>query len=600
MRQFGPLVSVLATVALIAAIVLPSALNLPNSNPATVLEYAPIPPEDNQNPPPNTSGFESLGIASSNSLTTAAPPEEELKKITDAKTRRQRSKKCVGKRQTEDPNAPDCQNYFEGDNGGATSQGVTRDEVTVVIYNNAVTTTDGQRTESSPRGGVVCDVELMDCDLDGKQDPDPHVWIRVANAYSRYFNARYQTYNRNVKVWYYWSQANNATGRRGDAEDIFKKFKPFAVIDHAWTGGFHEDFTDAMANRNTMVFTSLSGQAKERDYFKSYAPLVWSYWPDIENWADLFVGYVCEKVAGTKVTSGDFVGQDRRYGFYSTADAGFEGLQAFYELAAAGMKQRCGVQPISGKADLKFPFAGWAVDSAGDQSYGATNVATWIQEDVNTIIWFGGAETKTSAAADAQDYDPEWFVAGDGLMDANSYAQLQGQDTWNNAWTMSYQIAQGRRQESPAYAAYKESEPEGLDDNWAESDYRPFFLLFTAIQVAGPKLTPRQVDIGMHSVIRKKSTSPFVAACYYFPGDYTCVKDANEQWYDKTGVAPDTSQGCWRLVNKGTRYARDEWGQSRAAGGMGHATPRSPERDPCSGYSSPTGIRPGTPSGPGR
>src|SRR5687768_12377464 len=44
-----------------------------------------------------------------------------------------RVRKCVGDppRQIEDPQSPPCVPYWEGDNGGATYQGVTRDEIRI-------------------------------------------------------------------------------------------------------------------------------------------------------------------------------------------------------------------------------------------------------------------------------------------------------------------------------------------------------------------------------------------------------------------------------------------------------------------------------------
>src|SRR5688500_10546893 len=44
-------------------------------------------------------------------------------------------RRCVGDppRQLEDPQSPPCVPYWQGDNGGATWKGVTRDEVRVVI-----------------------------------------------------------------------------------------------------------------------------------------------------------------------------------------------------------------------------------------------------------------------------------------------------------------------------------------------------------------------------------------------------------------------------------------------------------------------------------
>jgi hypothetical protein len=62
---------VLAVLAVV--IVLPSSLNLPQSNPTTVLEYAPVPPSD-EDPPPQQGNVSSLGLPSSRTLALPAPP----------------------------------------------------------------------------------------------------------------------------------------------------------------------------------------------------------------------------------------------------------------------------------------------------------------------------------------------------------------------------------------------------------------------------------------------------------------------------------------------------------------------------------------------
>src|SRR5256885_2877325 len=53
--------------------------------------------------------------------------------------------------------------------------------------------------------------------------------------------------------------------------------------------------------------------------------------------------------------------------------------------------------------------------------------------------------------------------------------------------------------------------------------------LFVGIQVAGPQLKPPKVDEGFHSIPAVASTDPTVPACYYDPGDYTCIKDTSEE-----------------------------------------------------------------------
>src|ERR1051325_2094078 len=71
-RGYPPLI-LLALAVLAVVIILPSSLNLPQSDPTTVLEYAPVPPQD-KNPPPLQGNLSNLGLGSSNTLSLAAPP----------------------------------------------------------------------------------------------------------------------------------------------------------------------------------------------------------------------------------------------------------------------------------------------------------------------------------------------------------------------------------------------------------------------------------------------------------------------------------------------------------------------------------------------
>src|SRR5918992_186795 len=137
LRRYPPITAFVLAL-LIAAVILPSALNLPQANPTQVLEYAPIPPDEDAPPPQSEGSISSLGLGGSSSLTTGLNPNPRLPGL-GGKGLKPIVKKCVGKppRQTEDPNAPPCVPFFEGDNGGSTWQGVKDDEITVLVYRSA-------------------------------------------------------------------------------------------------------------------------------------------------------------------------------------------------------------------------------------------------------------------------------------------------------------------------------------------------------------------------------------------------------------------------------------------------------------------------------
>lgn len=584
-RLYLPLIS-LAVSLLITVAILPSSLNLPQSNPSETPEYAPIPPEDDS-PAITSGGFSSLGLTSSNTLRTRiqqGPPPE----TPPGRPPPSQQKECTRGLQTEDPNSPKCQDFFEGDNGGSTWQGVTGNEITVLIYNQVGRIIDqGQgQVQDTPSAGTYCDVEIMDCDEPGEEgygetDDDPHMWLKIANAYSRYFNDRYQTYKRYVHFYYYWSNADSPPTRKADAVDNWERLKPFAVMNKTWWGGYNEEYAQQMAAFDIMVF-SPSDSPLSRSFFNApdLASKVWSYIPDVENWADMYIGYICNKVVGTKVNHAgpafqgpDGQGEDRRYALMYTTDPAYGNLQHFAQLVKDALaKPQCGsIYKPGVTPEVTFPYAGWYVDNRSEaQTYGTTNVAklsgAYDGRGANTILWLGGAEAKTTVAASSRNYYPEWVVAGDGDLDGLGYARSQAQDVWKYAWVQTYQLRVDSREENHGYQAYKDADPDGTDYNWAITFYRDFFMMFQSIQVAGPNLNPASVDAGLHAIQRKESTSAYVSACYFLPGDYSCQKDGTEYYYDSDTVASDGSRGVYRMVRDGFRYARDRWHTARGAG----------------------------------
>src|SRR4051812_34404981 len=138
-RRYPPLVLFIFAL-VIALAVLPSALTLPRSNPAAVFEIVPSPPNNQQNTP--NANFGALDLGSSGSLNGGGaiggdnpgaglppkPPAPGAPPLPGAQGKTRFSKRCVrlpdGLHQTEDPLSPPCVADFQGDNGGATYQGV--------------------------------------------------------------------------------------------------------------------------------------------------------------------------------------------------------------------------------------------------------------------------------------------------------------------------------------------------------------------------------------------------------------------------------------------------------------------------------------------
>lgn len=562
-RRYPPLI-VIGVALIIVLAVMPSALNLPQSNPTEVPEYAPVPPEDDQ-PPPLESNFQALKLGESAGLTEEVPgPPPDLFTGTGANPT---IYNCVAGRQTEDPLSPPCSPFFTGDNGGATYTGVTGDEVVILlIMDGSISESSGQAiydNEVAPIQGTYCDADAepnsdSKCHNDTSVD---HLYVRIMRAFSRYFNFRYQTYGRHLHFYLYWSGATDAGGRRADAAENYEKLKPFAVLDYAIFRGNSGPYVDSMARNGVLVFSSQ--QPQPRDYYRQYDPLVWSFWPDIEHQVEHYTEFICKKVHPYPVSHagpGIAAGQKRKYAFMYTTDPAWPNLHHFRDLVRPRLKEECGVTPT---VQVEFPFAGYVIDTGGDPTYARLNVAEMSGADVTTILWFGGVEGKTSQAADEQKYYPEVFFAGDTNMESLFTAQLQNQNFWAHAAITSQVLREDRLDNAQGYQAWREAEPNAPadpDGYWANLLYRDFYMVALGVQVAGPRLHPVSVDEGFRAIPTISSDSPYVPACFFTQGNF-CVQDASQWWYDPNGQAPASTEpdGCYRMVDDGKRYALGTW-----------------------------------------
>ena len=452
------------------------------------------------------------------------------------------------------------------------------------------------RTEETPEAGTYVDINkprLPNC----PPDPNPavasptnpeecdHVLVRVLKAFSKYFNNRYQTYNRQVHYIAYFSSADTAAERRSDAVANWERVRPFAVIDAATFNGFNQEYQTAMTQLGSLTFSSTEA-GLPNEFFRRNAPLAWGFWPDIEHWEALFSSYLCQKVIPHPVKRfnggvGPQNGQPRKFGIFYPVDPAEPDLQTFAELLIGDMR-RCGAEPV----ESTYSVTGFAVDSADTGTEAAEAAAFFQSEGVTTVIYVG-TEGRLSNALDAIRYYPEIVVAGQLDNDNNFFGQVQNQNAWRNAWAMTYHIRINRLEDSPGYRAYKEGDPAGATNPndsagvSARDSYRDHFMLFQGTQVAGPRLTPESIDKGFHAIPERPSGSPYAPAFFFDEGDYSSVKDAMEAWWDpggrsRGGGTPSNRPGCWRVVRGGQRFLAGRWegGDDVFVNG----------NDPCTGY----------------
>ena len=587
-RKGAPLLLLIGGL-LIALMVLPSALNLPQTNPTTIREYAPVPPEDTDVPPP-VGNFDQFGLGQSSSINaelTDDDDDSELLKPAEGKNKS--TKRCVqtpkGPKQDNDPLAPPCVPDYQkcNENGGATYQGVEANEIRLILYldSNIIDIGTSRGDEPRPTNKYY--------DLAQPEEPDEHIYVRLMRGWAKYFEDRYQLYCRKPHFWVYYGSASDAgpEAKRLDAADNYDVVKPFAVVSDSLASS--DAYLEAMSKRGVLNFGAFLGRS--RSVYQKYPKLVWGYSPTLEDQAEQYVDFFCKQIKpyeNTTFAGGNLQGKKRKYGLIYTSDPNHPELQQLKDLVMAGIKNRC---PLDQK---EIPTATWTPCCyaennfpGDDQDYAVEAIARFSDPNqeggpVTTIIWPGGLESKYGDQAAASNYQPEWVILGDAETDGFKGFQYQNPVTFGGrAFVVSWQTKKVDYEQEPCFAAYKDADPASPDQDIrlrACGLYERLRQLFTGIQVAGPKLGPTSIDKGYHAIPKIASEDPGTPACFYNTDDYTCTKDGIAMWWDATAVPPnDPDRGCWKMVQGAKRYLIGQFPAQEA-------TSTKSASDQCNGY----------------
>ena len=525
-----PALGFLAVAALLASL-LPSALRVPLSGPSASAELAPVPGKsDSAQGDLSALGQTSTGGLGAGGGTGAvgrggpggpggADGTVELPLPPDGSGRNLRNKRCVGNRprQTEDPLSPPCVAFFRGDNGGATAKGVTRDEIRVVLWSNC--NSDGSFTTTEVN------------DIAG----DPY------GALARYFNERFQTYERRVRVIRAEGTTGQICNRTAFLQRLAEQVDPFYVV--PLPPDFHSSAPEAA--RLGMMF-SMSTPA--RALTEAHAPLVVGYGHDLEDWAANIVEATCSRLAGRPARfAGDVTMHGRTRSFALDYDVYGDPDRRGEQLIRDGIRRQCGSD---------------AGEVVACRCHSTSEFARLRTSGVTTVVVarVGVSAVTLMAQAEASGWFPEWFLATPHDVGNNRLFRQMPPAQASNSFGLMTQ----RRLGAPAGQYHQKAMAEGgcssCNASTAFFAYEQFLLLFTGIQAAGPRLTPATFDRGLRALPARQSRDPFAPSAYFAPGNHTFLKDFAFAWWDPTGLPPGGSTpGCWRLVEDGLRYRAEDW-----------------------------------------
>ncbi|HUQ83173.1 MAG TPA: hypothetical protein VM076_18620, partial [Gemmatimonadaceae bacterium] len=409
--------------------------------------------------------------------------------------------RCVNGLQTEDPLAPPCDDSnFNGDNGGATWTGVTRDEVRLLVrIEGGDLYAPPAPVRSIPEAGSPpADAYI---DLGRPETPDEPIVAGALRDLQTYFNRRYQTFGRSVRLIVYFddSYSHPAESNRQLAIENSLVAQPFAALSVSRDIPHMDTYLATLASRGIVSFDG--ALVRSQRFFEREPNRLWGYHATVEQQAELYSSYVCQKVAPFPVSiSGEPTaqGRPRKLALLHTSNPSLHDYRELARLIRLRLAA-CGA-PVAEEATYRtngeqctnLPHE----QDDDDIEHSRADMRRFRDAGVTTILWPGCPTSAHPMAASIDGWLPEWVILGDAQM---SQAALAG--TFAGAvavWDRHAVMVSARPYQPPVWqtrcwAASQEGDPDETEVAGRYTVCESFGALqqvFAGIQLAGPQLTP--------------------------------------------------------------------------------------------------------------
>jgi hypothetical protein len=448
---------------------------------------------------------------------------------------------------------PPCVEWSGGDNGGATADGVSANQVKVVRWLAQIDDATKAILQANKLG-----------DDDGTVQ-------RAYSALFAYSNHYYETYGREVVFEDFQASApsSNQEAMIADAAQIADRH-PFAVIEGNPAGAMPTVLAQELAARGVLCLctTSLSQQ------FYQENPLVMATGlPTGTDYCNAAAEYVGKRLAGKNaIYAGDelnpvqgFRNKQRVFGLMY-----LNGAQGVIDPEGERLRSACD----SAFAQYGVTFAAhvsYLYDPGKNQVEVSNMIAQLKAAGVTTVVPLVDplSPILITAAATQQQYYPEWFVTGTGLSDTTTAARLYDQNQWRHAFGMTpLWVTWTDRRQGAGWREYhdaRRSDPDGSEGALIEIYRARVQTLFRGIHMAGPNLTHDTFRNGIFAYPATPEGGGTAALPYVYstPDSPTDIKDFAEVFYDITASGNDErSEGGVGMMMKtdgGARYQLGQW-----------------------------------------
>ncbi len=441
-------------------------------------------------------------------------------------------KAIVGQQQVNgDPYSPPAFS-FSGNNGGATSRGVTADKIKVSY--RSLNEKGFQQTLAQLAGASLSDT--------------PDTIKRTVVAMAEYFSKHYQFYGRQMEIDFYNGVGSNTTellgGGRDKAEADAETAKGLGVF--ADMSATSEPYADALARRGII---GMGDPYLSTPWHDRHSPYIWSLAVDGTTVAKLAAEYSLKRLYGpggavkpAKYAGGALKDKPRKLASMAPENSWYqESVQiAKGDLEKGGVKVADNIQY---QLDL------------GTMSNQANNLVPKLKSEGITTILCGCDPVFPvflTGAMNREQYFPEIIITGTALTDADIVGQLFDQEAAKHMFGVSALEAPVPPTQTIAYEAFKSVRPNDEPAFSVDLIYFQMQMLAIGIQMAGPDLTPANFQKGMFAYPAKLGP---VGRWGFAPHDYTAADDVREIYWDPAATSTyNGKQGAYIDPQKGTRW----------------------------------------------
>lgn len=422
---------------------------------------------------------------------------------------------------------------FTGNNGGATARGVTADTIKVTFRNANPAQLAALNAIAGPAmASLGGDQEGTTSDL---------------KSLVAYFNQQFELYGRHVEVEVYEGQGQfldefQGKGVQGAQIDAASARDAGAFADVSFAT-MTQPYAEALAAESIIAMGPVY---LSQSWYAQHAPYAFGGpWPVGTQVGEFTGNLSCAQLAGhpAAFAASDLASKKRVFGVLHPENPEYTKMAEAFEQAL----HHCGQ---TSKRTLSY-----ALDIGTAQQDSVSAMAQMKAAGVTTVVCFCDEVLPVflSKAADQQSYGPEWLVQ----RWPDPWGRLPSQDQWARAMQLGGTTQPLAKTEigTVMNAATNGAGPASPDS--VRQIYEQLLVFFSALQAAGPKLTPASFQAGMFELPDTKSG--VFGPWHFGPKVYNPNTSFQLGWWSpKDKSALDGESGSVQNCNDGAWYSFDD------------------------------------------